>query len=67
MNTALKSLIFHKFRFQGDFARKAGISDSRLSGIIRGRKAPTQEEMQNIAKTLGVKADEIFNTSSLEQ
>jgi len=59
-NLKLKSMILEKFRYQSDFAQAVGISEDRLSRLIRGRKRPNETDKLRIAKALEVRPEEIF-------
>ncbi len=62
MKTELKIAILEKFGPGRQYiaAQKAGISESRLSRIILGRREPTADERHAIAKALGIPPPEIF-------
>jgi len=53
-------MILEKFRYQSDFAQAVGISEDRLSRLIRGRKRPNETDKLRIAKALEVRPEEIF-------
>jgi DNA-binding phage protein len=59
MNVKLKTAILQRFRYQTDFAKEAGISEVRLSQIIRERREPTTLEVEKIIRTLGMKPKEL--------
>ena len=41
-------------------AAKAGMSETKLSRVVRGRADPTEDERRRIAKALGVSEDDLF-------
>jgi transcriptional regulator with XRE-family HTH domain len=60
MNLILKMSILQKFPHQGDFAREVGVSESLVSRIVNGRRFPTEEQAEKIAKVLALPVDELF-------
>jgi transcriptional regulator with XRE-family HTH domain len=60
MNIKLKTRIYEKYRYQGDLARKVGISEDALSRIIHERRTPWPDEKQAIAEALGCTPEELF-------
>jgi len=60
VNKKLREVILSKYRFQGDFAYDLGITESRLSGIIRGHIVPTPYEKETMAEVLGVSEEELW-------
>lgn len=59
-NVKLKAAILGRYRFQVDFARALGISESDLSKILRGRREPSKDIKQRISRKLRLKVCEIF-------
>ncbi len=51
-NAALKMAIFQSGYNQGDIAVASGLSDSKLSRIIRGYAQPTRDEKRLLALAL---------------
>ena len=45
-----------------DLARRSGVHESQLSYMLRGRMLPTVEQAGRIAKALGCKPNDIFET-----
>lgn len=60
----LKIELIKKYPTQADFARVTNISESRLSRIIRGWIAPTENEKEIISRKLGIKQKEIFKAQN---
>jgi len=52
MNRVLKSKIIERFGSQGDFALKAGINESVVSQVIRGRRKLNEDERGRWARIL---------------
>jgi transcriptional regulator with XRE-family HTH domain len=46
---------------QWEIAKKAGLSESRLSRLANGRYPPTEEEARRLATVLGKSPDELFD------
>lgn len=60
-NTALKMAIFESPDTQTTVAKRAGLSESRLSRIIHGHSPePSDDEKKAIAKALRRKVQELF-------
>lgn len=59
MNTTLKLAILDRST-QTEVAKKAGLSESRLSRIIRGHYAPTDDEKKALARVLRKPVHELF-------
>jgi hypothetical protein len=60
----------HKERtkeMQGDMGLRAGIKESRLCHIIKGRLEPTPEERASLARILGVPEDVLFEDNARKQ
>lgn len=61
--TALRTAIFHSGIRQVALAKKADISEARLSKIANGYLEATPEEKRRIARTLRCSVDELFPES----
>ena len=55
----LKLLLVTRGLVQADVAKLAGLSESRLSRIVRGRVEPRAFELKNLAQALGVQREEV--------
>ncbi len=55
----LKLHIVTRGLVQADVAQLAGLSESRLSRIVRGRVSPREFEIRNLALALGVLREEV--------
>ena len=60
INLRLKTRILERFGSQFRFSRALGMSEDRLSKIIRKRRVPSPEEAEEIAKLLGTSRGQIF-------
>lgn len=60
MNVVLKISILQKFPYQADFAKAVGVNETVLSRIVKGRREPTPEQKNKMARILEVPADELF-------
>lgn len=60
MNMALKVAIIQRGHTQREVARRAGLSELRLSQLVTGRFLPTAEERRAIAKALRCRQSELF-------
>jgi transcriptional regulator with XRE-family HTH domain len=60
LNIALKLAILSSGQTQTDIARKTGLTESRLSRIIRGHGDPTNEERRLIARALRSPMSRLF-------
>lgn len=59
-NVALKVAVIESDQKQHVIARRARISETRFSHIVRGRKTPTDKEQERIAKALHRDRSELF-------
>lgn len=60
MVTKLKLLLVHREILQVDLSRDTGISEPKLSRIVRGRVEPSADETRRLADVLGVDVEEIL-------
>jgi uncharacterized protein YfkK (UPF0435 family) len=60
VNWKLKHLIQSKFGTQTFFSRASGLTELRISKLIRHRAKATPDEMEIIAQKLGCEVSEIF-------
>ena len=60
MNFPLKIRIIMSGRPQIEIAKRARMSDSKLSKIIKGWEKPRREDMERIAKSLNCEVQELF-------
>lgn len=58
MNTKLKLALIEHGVPQYVIAQRMGVSETRLSRIIRGRAQPTREEQKRLSELLGVAEDD---------
>ncbi len=56
----LKTEIIKRFNTQSDFSQAAKINESKLSKIIRGRRAPSIAERNKISAVLGLPEQDLF-------
>lgn len=61
MNVPLKMAIMARGTTQIAVAKKAGLSEARLSRIIHGHDEPTENEKTALAKALRCKVQELFS------
>jgi len=52
---------------QGQIGLKAGITESRLSLIVRGRVEPTKKERRALAQVLGIDEKILFECEQLSK
>lgn len=64
MNLPLKVAILASERRQGEVAEAAGINESRLSQIVRGRVLATDRERAGLAAALNVPTEALFGNST---
>jgi ribosome-binding protein aMBF1 (putative translation factor) len=64
-NTRLKLAIIKSGIPQGKIAHHLGISPFRLSRIVRGRQAPTDDEQDQLAELLREPRRVLFKTTTL--
>ncbi len=57
--TPLKLAIAERGLVQADVAHDAGISESRLSRIVRGRVQPHDYELKHLSRVLNVRKEEL--------
>jgi len=62
-NLALKMAIFESRKKQKRIAHLAGIDETQLSHIVRGRRAATPRERQRLAAVLGKPEADLFLTT----
>lgn len=60
LNGALNSAIFATGRQNNEIARDAGLNTTRLSQILRGWRAPTKTDRENLSRVLGKPDAELF-------
>lgn len=60
VNKNLKLAILKTYDTQADFAEAAGVAQSKVSEVIRGRRQLRQEEQQQWAHLLKVESREVF-------
>lgn len=60
LGKAIKALRKKKDLNQGEFSKRIGITQSYLSGIEKGRKKPSIEVVESIAKAIGVPLAVLF-------
>ena len=58
-STPLKVALVERGLVQADIARITDIGETRLSRIVNGRVEPTEYELKNLAKALGLPKEEI--------
>ena len=63
VNIALKNAILNSGLKQYFVASMAQIDQTRFSKIIHGHVEPSENEMEQIAKSMGIAKDELFNIS----
>jgi transcriptional regulator with XRE-family HTH domain len=63
----LKQHIFKSGSPQWKVGAKAGISETRLSAIVRGKVNPTEKERAALSGTLGVEQSVLFPDECQEQ
>mgnify|MGYP003504106964 FL=1 len=56
----MKRIRLAKHMSQGDICRKLNVDRSYISNVESGNKNPTLSTITNIAKALGVSADELL-------
>jgi len=59
-NLRLKARILERFGSQFRFSRAVGMSEDRLSKIIRKRRVPSPKETEEMAKLLGASSGQLF-------
>lgn len=64
MQLVLKMKLLERPEPQYELAARAGMSETRLSRIIRGRIQPTAEERKKLAEVLGVPEAELFPSAA---
>ncbi len=64
MNAKLKLEIAQSGKRQYEIARKAGLNETELSRIVRGRRLPTADERQRLASVLSVAEVDLFEGSA---
>lgn len=60
MNLALKMAIHASGKWQKRIAKAARLSETRLSLIVNGHDAATEDEQKQLAKVLGKAPHELF-------
>jgi len=60
----LKLALFSLGQTQYQLAARTGMSETRLSRIVRGRVEPTAEEKKRLAEAVGVSVTELFEEVS---
>ena len=63
----LKQYIFRSGKQQWKVGVEAGISETRLSAIVRGRIQPTEEEKTALSLALGVERVVLFPEGTLDE
>jgi len=63
----LKQHIFKSGKQQWKVGVEAGISETRLSAIVRGRVQPTEEEKTALSLALGVERVVLFPEGTLDE
>ena len=66
-NLKLKAAICERGLLQKHVAAQAGITEIELSGFVTGKKYPTQDQKRAIAKALGMKEKDLFETTLLNK
>lgn len=64
-NAALKDAIFRSGKSQSAIGQEAGISDSKLSRIVRGWEQASADERRRIAKALRLPIKQLFPSDEL--
>lgn len=64
-NVALKTAIFASGREQQRIAQLARIAPEKLSHVIHGRRALSDDERKRLARVLGKTEDELFPATVL--
>ena len=65
MSTKLKLEIVRSGKRQYEIAHRAGLNETELSRIIRGRRLPTPEERQRLATALDLAERDLFDAGVL--
>jgi len=60
MNYELKNALLRSGAPQYEIARRAGLNETALSRIVRGRRSATPDERQKLAKALGMDEAMLF-------
>jgi transcriptional regulator with XRE-family HTH domain len=60
MNIKLKLALIQSGRSQFEVAQQLGISETRLSRLVRGRLPPSDDEAKRIARILRVSPTQLF-------
>lgn len=60
MNINLKLALIQSGQTQFEIAHQVGISETRLSRLVRGRLPPSEEEAKRIARILRVSPTQLF-------
>jgi plasmid maintenance system antidote protein VapI len=63
-NVALKSAIFESRKKQKRIAKLAGIPETQLSHIVRGRRDATPKERERLSVVLGKPEADLFPASN---
>ncbi len=64
MKTTLKLTLLERGEHQYEIAARVGVSETRMSRIVRGRLEPTEAERKALARALGVAESELFPKTS---
>lgn len=59
MNSKLKVALLESGMHQYEVATRAGLSETELSRLVRGRRTPTRAELHRLAAVLGVDVDDL--------
>jgi transcriptional regulator with XRE-family HTH domain len=62
LNVALKAAIFESRKKQKRIAKLAGIAETQLSHVVRGRRVATPKERARLAAVLGKSEAELFTS-----
>lgn len=65
-NVALKAAIFESRKKQKRIAKLAGIAETQLSHVVRGRREATPKEKARLAAVLGKSEAELFTSDPAE-
>ena len=65
MNFKLKFAVIQSRRHQFDIAIEAGISEVRFSKILNGRIKPNPTEKKQIANTLNLSVEDLFEEKNI--
>jgi transcriptional regulator with XRE-family HTH domain len=59
MNLTLKSLIYRHGRSQWEICRELNWPEAKLSRFVTGRRVPSQQDIEALAKVLSLSIEEL--------